>query len=180
MRITISGRPGSGKSTIAKHLAKKFKLKYYGMGVMRREIAKEKEMSIEEFNKLGEKESWTDTLVDDFQKKLRKKDNFLADGRLSWHFIPNSIKIFLTVKPRIGAKRILKSKRLEEKYKNVNEAVKKIKEREKSDIKRYKKIYGIKNAYNLKNYDIIIDTSDMSIRDMEKAVEKAVLRFINR
>jgi cytidylate kinase len=180
MRITINGIPGSGKSTVAKYLAKKLKFKYYGIGRMRREIAKEKGMTIAELNKLGEKEAWTDIEIDDFQKKLAKKDNFIADGRLSWNFIPNSIKIFLTVKPEIGAKRIFKEKRKEERYENVKGEMRALKERLKSDVKRYKKYYGIKNIYDLKNYDIIIDTSDMSRGQMKKAVLNAILKFAGK
>jgi len=180
MRITISGYPGSGKSTVAKWLAKRLKLKYYGAGKMRREIAKEKGMSLAEFNKLGEKADWTDRMVDDFQKKLAKKDNFIADGRLSWHFIPNSIKIFLKVDPKIGAKRIFKEKRAEERYSSVEDEIKSLKERLKSDVRRYKKHYGLSNIYALKNYDIIIDTSDMPISEMNRAVERAILRFSNK
>lgn len=174
MKITINGIPGSGKSTVAKYLAKKLKLKYYGLGEMRRAIAKEKGMTLAEFNKLGEKEAWTDKLVDNFQKKLKKRDNFIADGRLSWYFIPNSIKIFLTVKPEIGAKRIFKEKRKEEKYKSIKEELKALKERLKSDVKRYKRYYGVKNVYDLKNYDIIIDTSYLTISQMNKAVLKVI------
>lgn len=180
MRITINGIPGSGKSTVAKHIAKKLKLKYYAPGKMRREIAKERGMTIAELNKLGEKERWTDIAIDNFQKKLAKKDNFIADGRLSWHFIPNSIKVFLTVKPEIGARRIFREKRKEERYKNVKEEMRALKERYRSDIKRYRKYYGIKNVYNLKNYDIIIDTSDMSMGQMKKAVLNAVLEFAGK
>jgi len=179
MRITINGIPGSGKSTAASWLAKKLKLKYYGMGKMRRELAKEKGMSLEEFNKLGEREKWTDTLVDDFQKNLRNSDNFIADGRLSWYFIPNSIKIFLLVKPEIGAKRIFNEKRKEEKYGNEKKELKSLKERLKSDIKRYSKIYGIKNYYDIKNYDIVIDTSYLTIPQMDNAILGAISKYSN-
>ena len=177
MRITINGIPGSGKSTAARWLAKKLKLKYYGLGKMRREIAKKRGVTLEEFNKLGEKEKWTDTLVDDFQKKLRKKDNFIADGRLSWYFIPNSIKVFLIVKLEIGAKRIINDQRKEEKYSNIKEGIKSLKNRLKSDIKRYRKIYGIKNYYDIKNYDIVIDTSYLTICQMNNAVLNAISKY---
>jgi len=178
MRITINGIAGSGKSTVAKYLAKRFKLKYYGMGEIRREMAKKRGITLSELDKLGEKKSFTDKLEDNFQKKLRKKDNIIVDGRLSWYFIPNSIKVFLKVKPEIGAKRIFKQKRKEERYKTIKEEMNSLKARLKSEDKRYKKYYGIKDIYNIKNYDIIIDTSDMIINQGNKAVEKAILKFL--
>lgn len=177
MRITINGMPGAGKGTIAKYLSRKFKLKLYGIGDLRRKMALERGLDINQLNKIGEKEKWTDKEADEYQKKLSKKDSFIADGRLSWHFIPNSIKIFLKVKPEIGAKRILKDKRKSEKYKNLDEAIKKLKGRMNSDIKRYKKLYGIKNIYAANNYDIIIDTSEMPIKEMNKAAEKAIIKL---
>lgn len=42
MIITISGYPGSGKSTIADIIAKKLKLKRYSVGNFRRELAKKR------------------------------------------------------------------------------------------------------------------------------------------
>ena len=90
MIITINGTPGSGKSTVAKFLAKKLKLRHYSMCDLRRKMALEKGMTIDELNKIGEKEAWTDKDADNCQKKLGKKeDNFIIDGRLSWFFIPN-------------------------------------------------------------------------------------------
>lgn len=177
MRLTLNGIPGAGKGVVSKYLVKKLGLKYYGIGQMRRELAKERGLTLAEFNRLGEKESWTDTLVDDFQRKLQNKDDFIADGRLSWHFIPNSIKVFLTIEPKIGAKRIFQAGRKEEKFRNIDDAVRGIIERGESDVKRYKKIYGIKNIYDLKNYDIIVDTSYLTIKQMNMAVLKAILSY---
>src|SRR3989338_11043792 len=132
MIITLSGMPGSGKTTVAKRIAKKLKLKHYSTGDLRGKIALKHRMTIDELNKLGEKEDWTDKEVDYYQKKLGKtSDNFIIDGRLGFYFIPNSIKIFLKVDLKEGAKRILKAgKRPDErKYKNVNESLKEIKKR---------------------------------------------------
>jgi len=178
MRITIAGKIGSGKSTVSKYLAEKFHLKRYGMGDMMRQMALDRGMTIAELNKAGEKEEWTDRQVDEYQKKLAKEDNFIIDGRLSWHFIPDSIKVFLTVNSFVGAQRVMKDKRRSEKgYKSIEEAKKADEERVKSDVKRYKNLYGI-DPYKIENYDIIIDTSDMSMDEMDIAVERAILRFI--
>ena len=52
MKITLCGRIGSGKSVIAKALAKDLNLKHYSTGDLMREIAKEKGYTIEDFMKI--------------------------------------------------------------------------------------------------------------------------------
>jgi len=180
VRITISGLPGAGKNTTSKFIAKKLKLKHYSVGDFRRDLAAKKHMTIHQLNKLGEKSIWSDKIADDWQKALAKKDNFIIDGRLSWYFIPNSIKVFLKVSELEGAKRIfLERRKSEGKYKSLKQVVSANKERVKSDIKRYKKYYKL-NPYALEHYDIIIDTSNLSKKQMNNAVLKAVQRFIGK
>jgi len=180
MIITIGGLPGSGKSTVAKYLAKKFHLKHMSIGDFRREMAMKRGLTIAELNKLGEKQAFTDKEADDFLKSLGKKDNLIIDSRLGWHFIPKSLKIFLKVGEKEGAERIFKhGRKSERKYRNVSEVLKANKKRIESDVKRYKKYYGI-DPYNISNYDIIIDTSSMSIKEMCAATEKAVRKFISK
>jgi len=176
MIITINGTPGSGKSTVARWLAEKMKMKHYAMGDLRRKMALERGMTIDELNKLGEKEAWTDKEADNYQIKLAKnEDNFIIEGRVSWHFMPKSIKIFLRADLEKAAERIFREKRKSErKYKNAADVLKELKERMKSDEKRYKKYYGINGVYDIKNYDLVIDTTNMTIEEEEKAVENAV------
>ena len=66
MIITISGKAGSGKSTIAKELAKKLKLKHYSIGDLMRQIAKEKNISLIELSKLAEKDNSIDKELDNW------------------------------------------------------------------------------------------------------------------
>jgi cytidylate kinase len=179
MIITINGTPGAGKSTAAKFLAKKLKMKHYSMGDLRRKIALKKGMTIDEFNKLGEKEAWTDKDADNYQIKLGKKeDNFVIDGRLSWFFIPKSIKVFVKADLNKAATRVLKEKRKsEKKYKSAKDVLKEMKERMKSDMQRYRKYYGIKNVYSMSNYDIIIDSSYLTINEMRQKALDAVKAY---
>lgn len=165
--------PGSGKSTVSKILAHKLKIKMYSVGVYRREMAKKRNISIDKLNKLGEQQDFTDKEADEWQKNLNKEDNFIIDGRLSFYFIPNSIKIFLDVNPKTGAGRVYNHDRKEEKSETKEEALEMIKERVISDIKRYKKYYNL-NPYDKEHYDLVIDTSSISA---EKAAEE-ILKFI--
>ncbi|HLD89381.1 MAG TPA: cytidylate kinase family protein [Candidatus Nanoarchaeia archaeon] len=171
MKITISGRAGSGKSTVAKIVAKKLKLRHYSMGDMQRQIAGEKGISMLELGKIEEKNPEFDEYIDDFQRNLGREDNFIVDSRLGFHFIPSSIKIFLDVSLKEGAHRIFNQLREYEKYNtSLENTEKKIVEREKSEIQRYKKYYGIKH-FDKKNYDFVIDTTYLS---PEEIVEKII------
>ena len=60
MIITISGSAGSGKSTIVVMISKKLNIKRYSVGDFRRNLAKEKNITLEQLNKIGEKEDFTD------------------------------------------------------------------------------------------------------------------------
>jgi CMP/dCMP kinase len=175
MIITISGFPGSGKTNVGKQLAKILNYKFYSMGDLRGEIATKKGITINELNKLGETEQWTDKEIDDYQKELGKKeDNIILEGRLSFHFIPNSKKIFLNVTPEIGANRIFKDNRDDEDISETIEDLKtKIQERINSDTLRYKKYYNI-DSYNTTHYNIIIDTSNITIQETVEQILKQI------
>lgn len=174
MIVTMAGRPGSGKGTIAKILSKKLKYKYYLIGDIRRNIARKMGISLEELNKIGEKKPWTDRIADNFIKKLSKKDNIIVEGRIAWHFIPNSIKIFLDANPKTRAKRVFSSKRPEERYKNIEEAIREMKEREKSDIRRYRKYYKIRNCYDKRHFDYVIDTTRLTAENAARKIIKII------
>lgn len=174
MKITIGGMPGAGKSTIAEIVAKKLKLKFYSMGNIMRELASKRKLSINEYTALNED---IDSEIDNYQKDLElKEDNFIVDGRLAFHFIPDSIKIFFDVQLEVGAERIFKNQRVssEKKYKNTNEALKSMKKRIEEDKKRYKKLYNI-DAYDKNNFDYVIDTTSLDIN----AIVDKVIQIIN-
>lgn len=163
MIITLSGLPGSGKSTIGRMLAQKLGYKFYSMGDLRGKLAMERGMTIDEFNKLGETEDWTDKKVDAYQKKLGEtEDNFIVDGWLSFHFIPHAYKIFLSIDPLVAAARIFQNPRPdEERAKDVAEQIKMLRERMEQTDARYQKYYGI-SFRNHKSVDLMIDTSHLT------------------
>lgn len=176
MIITLSGAAGSGKSTIAQKLADKLDWPRYYIGGIRREIAKKKGMTLAQYNKLGENDDSTDTEPDEYQRKLGlTKDNFIIEGRTSWHFIPHSLKIYLDVSLEEGAKRIFlslqkKNDRNEDKNLESLEAVKEsVMERAKSDKLRYQKYYNI-DVNNRKHYDFYFDTSEFNQEEVFQAV----------
>ncbi len=172
MIITLAGMPGSGKSKVSKILCQKLGYKHYSAGDFRRQMAQKKGITLAELNKIGEKEAFTDKQVDDFQKDLGKhEDNFVIDGRLSWYFIKNSVRIFLDAKPEVRAQRIFQDARKEEKFKTIEEAKKSIADRVRSDKKRYKKYYGI-DSYDKKNFHFVIDTTKITAEQVADEIIK--------
>jgi len=174
MKVIIGGPPGSGKGVLSDFLAKKYCLKQYSAGGIRRQIAREMGITIAELNKIDENlpyEQSSDKVADDRQKELDKEDNFVLDGRLSFYFVPSAdVKIFLLVNPLVGAKRIMKAKRIEENTKSIEEAARIAREREESDIRRYRKLYNIENYADPKHYDLMIDTTKMTIEQVNDLV----------
>lgn len=180
MIITLSGAAGSGKSTIAQKLADKLAWPRYYIGGIRREMAKKRGMTLADYNKLGESDSSTDTEPDEYQKNLGlMEDNFIIEGRTSWHFIPHSLKIYLDVSLEEGAKRIFLSlQKSNDRNEGDNlqsiEAVKNsISERAKSDSLRYQKYYNI-DVNDKKHYDFYFDTTEFA----QEEVFEVVLDFV--
>lgn len=169
MIISFGGLPGSGKSTIAKKLAEKLNWKRYYIGGIRRQKAKERGLTLAEYNKLGETDPSTDKEVDEYQKELGEtQDNFIIEGRTSWLFIPQSLKIFLTVDEIEGAKRIFeeckKAEHRQDEDNNIctlEELIESQRKRMESDRKRYKKYYNT-DVFDPKPYDFVLDTTDLT------------------
>lgn len=176
MIITISGTPGSGKSTVAKIIARKLKFEHYSTGDFMRQLAEENKMNILEFSKQAEKDRSIDEELDQRQINLgREKDDFVIDGRLSWHFIPKAIKVFIDADFNKRAERIFHDHIRKEHNVTLETSKKKLKEREQSEIKRYKRYYNI-NPYDKKNFDLVADSTD---KDQEE-IAAEVIEFVKK
>ena len=169
MILSISGVPGSGKTSVAKILAQRLGMTFHSMGGLRGKMALERGITINELNVQSETDATTDMSVDDYQRELGKKeDHFVIEGRLSWHFIPHSFKIFLDCDPREAARRIFDAKqhandmerRDEPLDASVEDTERDIAARMASDDLRYAKYYGV-NYRDLSQYDLVIDTTKM-------------------
>ncbi len=164
MKITISGTPGSGKSTIAKGISKELGYEHFSMGDFQRELAKERGLTIREWGELEKADPKYDRMVDDKQTDLsKKKDNFVLDSRLGAKFIPDAIKIFVDAVEDIRIERRLSHKRKEEDFESHDEARFDMRKREEANRERFLKFYGF-DFLDMSNYDIIIDTSALNIK----------------
>ena len=123
--ITISGTPGSGKSTIAQKLAEKLNAERIYVGSIRRELAREKGMTLEQLNEYGLTHPETDVDIDQRiaieAREAAKKGAVIVEGRVQFHFIPESFKIFIHVAVEEGSRRIWKQMQNEADKKMRNE-----------------------------------------------------------
>ncbi len=163
MIITVGGLIGSGKTTVAKALAKTFKLKHISAGEVFRSMAEERGISLEELTKLAEKNHDLDREVDEKQKKLAT-GNAVVDGRLSGWLLGADLKIWLKAPLEVRVRRVVKRE-----GKGFEQVVEETKRREESEIKRYREIYKI-DISDMSPYDAVINTS---LWDAEEVVSIA-------
>jgi predicted cytidylate kinase len=165
--ITVSGKPGSGKSTIGKVLASRLQVDHVSAGDHMRHIAAERGLTVLELSEVAERDPEIDREID--QRSTRfggSRRDLVIDARLAWYFIPAAIKVFLDVSLDVAAARIFDARRRAE-VENVDlEATRKnIEERTRSESSRYLAYYGV-DYLDLTHYDLVVDTSDLSVEQI--------------
>jgi cytidylate kinase len=174
-RISITGDPGSGKSTFARAVADLLGYRLITTGNIFRKLAAERGVSITQLNEMAEMQKELDAQVDDYLKALNEtQDALVLDSRMAWHFVKDTFKVRLTVDPDVAVKRIFSDGDTEwrEKFSSLDEAMREVEKRKASEIKRYQKLYGV-NIGDDANFDLVINTSHRSKEETLKLFEDA-------
>jgi len=176
MRLTISGLPGSGTTTVAKLLSKELSLELISAGAVFRQMAAEKNLPLEQFSEMAEANDDFDRVIDERQREeAMKTENAMVEGRLSGFIVPDAdLKIWLKAPVEIRAKRITVREKI-----TYDEALHAMKSRERSEYKRYKQFYGL-NLDDLSIYDLVIESSRWNEEDIVAMISWATEHVTGR
>lgn len=181
--ITLTGLPGSGKSSTADALAKLLGYKRFSSGDFARRVATNHGISIEEWNKKAEETPELDFEVDQAVRDAGNESDLVIDSRTAFHWIPQAFKVFLTLEPRIAAERTFRQiqagERTSQKAATVEELQDKTHERIASEQARYKQLYDLDYMDEIQ-YDFVIDTGDKSIEETARQVAAAYSAWLER
>ena len=165
MHITITGKLGSGKSTVAKMLAHEDGFEIFSTGAILRAAAAERGMDLldlnKELNANLDSDRSMDDLIDSTTVRVaaeRRGDKLIFDSRMAWHFVPDSFKVFVTVDPMVAAERVMKDPRPGEPAEDVHELCAELVERSKVEQARFVYLYGV-DYYDYNNFNLVVDSS---------------------
>lgn len=173
MIITISGKHGAGKTSVAKKLAKTLNYDFISVGNLQREIAVRKGITIMELMEIGKKDKSIHIEMDRKTIEAGKtKKNLIIEGLIAFHFIPHSYKIFLDVCEHTGAKRVSGAERKDEpKAETLEETKERLKNRLIDVQESFKDYYNL-DFLDKSPYDLIINTTELTV---QQVIDKILL-----
>ncbi len=153
--VTIGGPPGSGKSTAGRRVAETLNLEYRSAGDVFRAEAKARGLSVEEFNRYAEGHPEVDRDVDAAMQALATPGRLL-EGRIQGvlcrrHGIP-AIAVVVTAAEKERVRRVAARD-----GQSLDEARARVRAREESERRRYRRDYGIDLAEE--TGDLVVDST---------------------
>ncbi len=172
--IVISGPPGSGKTTQAKKIAEYFGLRYYSAGMIFREIARERGLTLAELSEIASRDPSIDLEIDRRSYEEALKGNVVIDGHLTAWIVNElaDIRIYVTAPLHVRIKRIALRDN-----KSIHEAMTETIIREYLQEKRFLEYYGIE-IFDTSIFDLIINTENMSPEETFEIIKAFIEKFL--
>ncbi len=154
--ITISGLPGSGKTTVARLVADHLGLEHVYAGDLFRRQAEAAGLSLEEYARRAETDHAIDQRLDDAMRARARDGNAVLEGRLAAFMADEAgtpaLRVFLDASEPVRAARITGRE-----GGDTSARLRETQAREASDARRYREIYGI-DYHDRTRYDLVIRT----------------------
>jgi cytidylate kinase len=176
MRITVSGLPGTGTTSLSRYLADRHGFVMISAGEVFRQLAREHGMELPEFGKLAEQDPSFDRMIDARQKEIAgEHDNIIVEGRLSgWMVEDAQLKIWLFAPIGCRISRIVSRDQVAD-----NATAEQITlERERCEAGRYRMYYDI-DINDLSIYHIILNSEHWDVAGLGTIVDAAIAGLIN-
>jgi CMP/dCMP kinase len=171
MRITISGLPGSGTTSLARLLAEKYDYALISAGEVFRQMAKEHGLDLAAFGALAEREPSYDMKIDARQKEIAEAgSDIIAEGRLSGWMVGNAdLKIWLMAPISCRVKRIQFRDEVSEEETAMHMTL----EREKCEAQRYLSYYKI-DISDFSPYHLVLNSEHWGVEQLADIVGTAI------
>jgi predicted cytidylate kinase len=170
--ITISGLPGSGKTTVARLVAKELGLEHVYAGDIFRRQAAQAGVSLEEYARRAERDHSIDRALDDQMRTRAAAGNAVLEGRLAAFMAEEvgvpALRVYLDASEDVRATRIV--------GREGGEAATRLREiqaREASDARRYREIYGF-DYHDRARYDLVLDTNGHTPEELASRIVERV------
>lgn len=174
--ITISGKPGSGKSSTSDKVAELLNYTRHSSGDMVRNVLKKNKMTLEEYNLRATTDHKLDSKIDKELMSLRDNSDIIVDSRLGFYWIPESFKVYLDLDLDLATARIFKDTVSNSMRSDVgtsssslNEVSKQVRGRMLDEQNRFRKLYGV-DPYDKTHFDFVVDTSRQNPQSVAIAV----------
>jgi cytidylate kinase len=174
MRITVSGLPGSGTTSLSRYLAERHGFSMISAGEVFRQLAKEHNMELARFGELARQDPSYDKMIDARQKEIaQERDNIIVEGRLSGWMVDNAdLRIWLYAPISCRIKRIA----FRDQVADEKTAMDLTLEREQCEADRYRSYYDI-NISDLSIYHIILNSERWGVEGLGAIIDTAIGRL---